>query len=83
MFRGLGACQKIMSDLSALEVFLGGLVVIVFAIGLEVHGFRPNQGRWIFLRAIKFRSTTFFGEEAKQSASCRKVLRYVKDHCGV
>jgi hypothetical protein len=29
-------------------VIVGGLVVIVFAIGPKVHGFKPGQGRWIF-----------------------------------
>jgi hypothetical protein len=30
------------------QVILGGLVVIVLAIGPKVHGFRPSQGRYIF-----------------------------------
>jgi hypothetical protein len=31
-----------------------------------------------FLRAIKIRSTTSFGEEMKPSVPCRKILRHVK-----
>jgi hypothetical protein len=31
-----------------MKVALGGLVVIVFVVGLEVRGFRPGQGQWIF-----------------------------------
>jgi hypothetical protein len=27
---------------------LGGLVVIVLAIGPKVRGFKPDRGRWIF-----------------------------------
>jgi hypothetical protein len=33
-------------------VVLGGLVVIVFAIGPKFPGFKPGRGKWI-LRAIK------------------------------
>jgi hypothetical protein len=32
-----------------------------------------------YLRAIKIRSTTFFGGEVKPSVPCRKILRHVKD----
>jgi hypothetical protein len=38
-------------------VVLGGLVVIVLAIGPKVRGFKPGRGRWS-LRTIKIRSTT-------------------------
>jgi hypothetical protein len=30
------------------EVVLDGLVVIVFAIGPKVRGYKPGRGRWIF-----------------------------------
>jgi hypothetical protein len=36
-----------------------------------------------FLRAVIIRSTTSFGKEVKPSAPCRKILRRVKDPCGV
>jgi hypothetical protein len=55
-------------------------VVIVLAIGPKVHGFKPGRGRWI-LEAIKIRSTTSFGGEIKLSATCRKILRHVKNPC--
>jgi hypothetical protein len=29
-------------------VFLGGIVVIVLAIGHKIHGFKPGRGQWIF-----------------------------------
>jgi hypothetical protein len=62
-------------------VVLGGLVVIVLAIGTKIREFRPGRGRWIFLRAIKIRSTTSFGGEVKPSIPCRKILRHVKGPC--
>jgi hypothetical protein len=42
------------------EVVLGGPVVIVLAIGLNVLGFKSDRGRWIF-KVDKMRSTTSFG----------------------
>jgi hypothetical protein len=39
-------------------------VVIVFAIGPKVRGFKPGQGRWIF-KGHEIRSTTSFGREVK------------------
>jgi hypothetical protein len=30
-------------------VGLGGLVLIVLAIGAKVRGFKPGRGRWIFM----------------------------------
>jgi hypothetical protein len=36
-----------------------------------------------FLGAIKIRSTTFFGGKVKPSAPCQKILRRVKESCGV
>jgi hypothetical protein len=45
-------------------------------------GSNPTEGDG-FLRAIKIRSTTAFGGEVKPSAPCCKILRHVKDPCGV
>jgi hypothetical protein len=39
---------KQMKKLSFLEVVLGGLLVSVLTIGLEVRGIKPCRGRWIF-----------------------------------
>jgi hypothetical protein len=50
---------------------------VVLAIGSKVRGFKPSLGDG-FLRAIKISSTPSFREEEKRSASCRKILRYVK-----
>jgi hypothetical protein len=41
-------------------VNLGGLVVVVLVIEPKVHGFRPDQGQWIF-KGDKSCSTTSFG----------------------
>jgi hypothetical protein len=35
------------------------------------------------LRAITIGNMSFFGEELKPSAQCRKILRHVKDPCVV
>jgi membrane-associated protease RseP (regulator of RpoE activity) len=59
-------------------VTLGGLMVIVPAVGLKVRGFRPGRGRWI-LRAIKIRSTTSLGGKVKPAVPCCKILRHVKN----
>jgi hypothetical protein len=58
--------QLLKKDYNNNNVTLGGLVVSVLAIGPEVRGFKPadNDG---LLRAIKFRSTTSFGQEVKPS----------------
>jgi hypothetical protein len=50
----------------------------VFAIGPKVRGFKPELGN-VFLRAIKIRSTLFFGGVVKPEAPCRKILRDVRD----
>jgi hypothetical protein len=65
-------------NLPSQKVDIGGLVVIVLAIGTNAHVFKPGRGRWI-LRVIKIRSTTSFGKEVKPSALCRKILRHVND----
>jgi hypothetical protein len=49
----------------------------VLAIGPKVCGFKPGQGDG-FLRAIKICSTPSFEGEEKLEASCRKILRHVK-----
>jgi hypothetical protein len=52
-------------------VDLGGLVVSVLATGPKVRGFDPTEVDG-FLRVIKIRSTTSFGEEVKPSVPCRR-----------
>jgi hypothetical protein len=64
------------------EVILGGVMVIVIAIGPGVAGSNPAE-RDGALRAIKFRSRTSIEGEAKSSAPCRKVVLHIKDPCGV
>jgi hypothetical protein len=53
-------------------------VVSVLATEPKGRGFKPGRGDG-FLRAIKFRSTHFFGWEVKPEVPCRKILRLVKD----
>jgi hypothetical protein len=57
-------------------------MISMLAVGPKDCGFKPGQGRLI-LGTIKIRNTPFFGGEVKPSASCRKILRHVKDPCGV
>jgi hypothetical protein len=38
-------CVYIHTQMCMIEVVLGGLVVIVLAIGPKVRGFKPGQGR--------------------------------------
>jgi hypothetical protein len=47
-----------------ISVVLSGLVFSVLAIGLEVRGFKPDGGRWIF-KGDKIRITPSFGGEVK------------------
>jgi hypothetical protein len=63
-------------------VDLGCLLVIVLATGPKVRGLKPAEDD-VFLRAIKICSLTSFGGEEKPSAPCHKILRHVKDPCGV
>jgi hypothetical protein len=56
---------------------LGGVVVSVLATR-PGSGSKPSQGDG-FLRAIKVRSTTYFGWEIKPEIPCRKIWRNVKD----
>jgi hypothetical protein len=48
------------------DVTLGGLIVRAIVIGPKVAGSNSAEDD-IFLRAIKIRSTTFFGGEVKPS----------------
>jgi hypothetical protein len=57
---------------------LVGVVVSVLATGAKGLGFEPGQSNR-FLRAIKIRSSPFFGWEVKPEVPCRKILRLVKD----
>jgi hypothetical protein len=59
-------------------VVLGGVIVIVLAIGPKVRGFKPAESDG-FLRAIEIRSTTFFGGELKPLAPYHKILWHIKD----
>jgi hypothetical protein len=61
-------------------VALGALLIIVLAIDPRFAGSYPAEDNE-FLRVIKIRSTTSFGEEVKPSAPCRNILRHVKEHC--
>jgi hypothetical protein len=63
-------------------VVLDGLVVSVLAIGPKVCGLKPSRGRWTF-KDDKISSTPSFVGEVKPSASCCKILRYVKEPFGV
>jgi hypothetical protein len=51
---------------------LSGIVVSVLATGPEGWGFKPGRGDG-FLRAIKIRSTPFFGWEVKPEVPCHKI----------
>jgi hypothetical protein len=53
-------------------------VVSVRATGPKGRRFEPCQGDG-FLRAIKIRSTPFFGWEIKPEVPCRTILGHVKD----
>jgi hypothetical protein len=54
-------------------------MVTVLVIGLKFRRFKPGRGDG-FLRAIKIRSTSFFGAEIKPEAPCGKILWHVKNH---
>jgi hypothetical protein len=41
-------------------VIVGGVMVVVIAIGSKVRGFKVGRGRWIF-KGDKIRSAGFFG----------------------
>jgi hypothetical protein len=62
-------------------VALGGLMVIVLAIGPKVLGFKPGED-YRCSRAMKICSTTSFGGEVKPAEPC-KILRHVKDPYGM
>jgi hypothetical protein len=51
------------------KVSLGGVVVMVLAIGPKLTGSNPAEGDGL-LMAIKIHSTTSFGGEVKPSAPC-------------
>jgi hypothetical protein len=60
------------------DIVLGGVMVIVLAIGPKVRGFKPGLGQWIF-KGEKIRSTTSFEGEVKLSAPCCKILWQIED----
>jgi hypothetical protein len=51
------------------KVSLGGIVVMVLAIGLKLTGSNPAEGDGLLV-AIKIHSTTSFGGEVKPSSPC-------------
>jgi hypothetical protein len=69
--------QTIQMRSNVREAALGGLVVIVLAIGPKVHGFKPGRGRHIF-KGDKIRRTTVFGGQVQPSVPC-KIMRHVKN----
>jgi hypothetical protein len=60
------------------QVVLGGVMVIVLAIGPKVRGVKPGRS-YGFLRAIKIHSTPLFGGEVKPSAPYRKIYGMLKN----
>jgi hypothetical protein len=54
-------------------VVIGGVMVIVIAVGPKVRAFKPSRQRRIF------KGTTSFRGEVQQLAPCRKNLRHVSD----
>jgi hypothetical protein len=58
-------------------VLLGGLVVIVLAIGSKVHNYSAEDDG--FLRAIKTHSMTSFQGKVKPMVPCHKILRHVRN----
>jgi hypothetical protein len=71
-----------MKGVSSSEVALGRLVINVLAIGPKVCGFKPGRERWLF-KDDKVHSTTSLEGEVKPSVPCSKILRHVKNSCGV
>jgi hypothetical protein len=59
---------------------LGGVMVSVLTTGSRGREFKAGQDDG-FLRALKIRSTPFFGWEVKPEAPCREMLRHVKITC--
>jgi hypothetical protein len=53
-------------------------MVSVLATGPKGCVFEPGQDD-VFFRAIKIRSTPYFGWEIKPEVPCRKILRHVKN----
>jgi hypothetical protein len=61
------------------RVVLGGVMFIVDPGFTDSNAADSDE----FLRTIKVRSTSSFGEVVKPSAPCRKMLRHVKDPFGI
>jgi hypothetical protein len=55
-------------------------VIAYLPLDPRLSGSNPAEDEG-FLRAIKLRSTTYFGGKVKPSAPCRKILRHVKETC--
>jgi hypothetical protein len=66
------SCVKTCSS-KGLCIVLGDLLVSVLAIGPKVCRFIPGRGR------LKSSARLRFGGEVNPSATCRKILRHVKN----
>jgi hypothetical protein len=64
------------------SIFYSSVVVIMLPMDPRFAGLNPTEDDGI-LRAIQIRSTTSFGGKVKPSVPYRKILRYVKEPCGV
>jgi hypothetical protein len=63
-------------------VILGGVMVSMVASRPKVRGFRPGQAQWIF-KGDSNPQHFLLLRGVKLSAPCRKILRHIKDPCGV
>jgi hypothetical protein len=71
MYEKINIDHRTTPFVSFLVIVLGGLVVIVLAIGSKIRGFQPGRCRWIF-KGGKNRSTISFGGKVKPSVPCRR-----------
>jgi hypothetical protein len=60
------------------SVFLGGVIVIVLAIGPKVRGFKPGRARWIF-KGGKSPQHTFLRKGSEAVGPMSNSFRYVKE----
>jgi hypothetical protein len=63
-------------------ISIGGVMGSVLAIRPKIRGFKPGQSDE-FIRTIKSAARLSSEGEVKLSAPCLKILRRVKDPCGV
>jgi hypothetical protein len=76
--RIFGPKRKETQEINIIFAVLGCVMVSVLDIGLKVRKFKLGRGR-----PLKIRSTPSFGVEIKPSSPCHKILRHVKNPCGV